>query len=546
MPCSSGSRCRRTRAASSRSAPKRIGSPAPTRSAFPSRASCRSIFRSAAERPNRAQFDAWRQALPRPLATVGHFAVAGDKLRVAIPLPASVAVARPYVFPVDRRAVDYAAPQTFRRVGDTLIAELQRKGGDPRDLRACSRSATGRARVRRRARAGSGGGIRSAGRADGAALGRSRSAAGGVLLNLMPCVFPILALKALHLVARRRGRAGGARRTRWPTRPARSSAPARSASRCWRSAPRERRPAGHSSSRIRARHAAASARDGDHRQSAAACSSCRCSAAGAAGRAASAPERSPRSSRRHAPGRSSAPRSARRCCCRSRVGCWFSQRSASGLRCRSSLVAFVPRFRTGCRSPGRGCDRLQRFLAIPMAASAIAALWLLSAADGGSGAVRSALMAALSLCGAALRVGCVAAAARRLARWALVGARRASRLSAIALVPAVDRVSASPIAGAERWSEARGRRMRSQQGQPVFVYFTADWCLTLQGQRNDRHRPRRGPGRLPQGGRARCSPAIGPMAIRRSRASSKAAAAPACRFISGTRRARRPRNCRRC
>src|SRR4051794_20816370 len=40
--------------------------------------------------PERAQFDAWRQALPQPLASVGHFAVTGDTLRVAIPLPASI------------------------------------------------------------------------------------------------------------------------------------------------------------------------------------------------------------------------------------------------------------------------------------------------------------------------------------------------------------------------------------------------------------------------------------------------------------------------
>src|SRR5438445_2575508 len=50
--------------------------------------------------PNRAQFDEWRRALPQPLATVGHLAIAGDKLRVAIPLPASVAVGEPYLFPV--------------------------------------------------------------------------------------------------------------------------------------------------------------------------------------------------------------------------------------------------------------------------------------------------------------------------------------------------------------------------------------------------------------------------------------------------------------
>src|SRR5437868_9229009 len=39
---------------------------------------------------NRVQFDTWRRELPQPLATLGHFAVVNDKLRVAIPLPASV------------------------------------------------------------------------------------------------------------------------------------------------------------------------------------------------------------------------------------------------------------------------------------------------------------------------------------------------------------------------------------------------------------------------------------------------------------------------
>src|SRR5437764_5369769 len=78
--------------------------------------------------PNRAQFDEWRRALPQPLVTVGHFEAAGDKLRVAIPLPASVAVGEPYLFPITDHAVDYDAKQSFRRAGDTVIAELQRKG----------------------------------------------------------------------------------------------------------------------------------------------------------------------------------------------------------------------------------------------------------------------------------------------------------------------------------------------------------------------------------------------------------------------------------
>ena len=77
--------------------------------------------------PNRKQFDAWRQALPQPLATVGHFAVAGDRLRVAIPLPGTVDVREPYVFPITDNVVDYEAPQSFKRSGDWVVAELAMK-----------------------------------------------------------------------------------------------------------------------------------------------------------------------------------------------------------------------------------------------------------------------------------------------------------------------------------------------------------------------------------------------------------------------------------
>jgi DsbC/DsbD-like thiol-disulfide interchange protein len=72
--------------------------------------------------PNRAQFDAWRRALPQPLVTPAHYASQGGKLRVAIPLPASVAVDQPYVFAMTDRVVDYEAQQSFRRVGDQLVA----------------------------------------------------------------------------------------------------------------------------------------------------------------------------------------------------------------------------------------------------------------------------------------------------------------------------------------------------------------------------------------------------------------------------------------
>jgi DsbC/DsbD-like thiol-disulfide interchange protein/cytochrome c biogenesis protein CcdA len=152
--------------------------------------------------PQRAQFDKWRQALPRPLASVGHFAVAGDKLRVAIPLPASVEVREPYLFLLADGPTEYAAPQHFRRSGDTLIAELKYTGAPlPQELGSVLALSDGRG-LEIQAQPGP---VPEGGTPIGA-LGAQAllwallgAIAGGILLNLMPCVFPILGLKALHI-----------------------------------------------------------------------------------------------------------------------------------------------------------------------------------------------------------------------------------------------------------------------------------------------------------------------------------------------------------
>src|SRR5437764_11684885 len=151
--------------------------------------------------PNRALFDEWRRALPQPLVTVGHFQPTGDKLRVAIPLPASVAVGEPYLFPITDNVVDYDAKQGFRRSGDTLIAELKRKSSVPQQFAGVL--ALGDARgLEFRATPGAvpqGGAPLGSLPANALLWAVLGAFAGGILLNLMPCVFPILALKALHL-----------------------------------------------------------------------------------------------------------------------------------------------------------------------------------------------------------------------------------------------------------------------------------------------------------------------------------------------------------
>nr|MBA2467300.1 thiol:disulfide interchange protein [Sphingomonas sp.] len=161
----------------------------------------------------RAMFDEWRRALPRPLTSTARFDLAGDRLRVAIPLPRDAAVGEPYVFPITDGAVDYAAEQAFRRSGDSFIAELKRNRGEPAQFAGVLALGDGRGLEFKAVRGAVPEGGSKIGELGASAilLAVLGALAGGLLLNLMPCVFPILALKAMHL-ARSGGAAGHARR----------------------------------------------------------------------------------------------------------------------------------------------------------------------------------------------------------------------------------------------------------------------------------------------------------------------------------------------
>lgn len=152
------------------------------------------------------RFDAWRAALPPLLDSPAHFRLGGDRIRIAIPLPAALELAEPHVFIENDDLVDYAAPQVFSRKGNVLVAEIARKGGaNPAEIRGILRLG-GADGVRFAAAAGgvpaalpplppSGAGARLA----PYWLLVLGALAGGLLLNIMPCVFPILSLKALSL-----------------------------------------------------------------------------------------------------------------------------------------------------------------------------------------------------------------------------------------------------------------------------------------------------------------------------------------------------------
>jgi thiol:disulfide interchange protein len=120
-------------------------------------------------------------------------------------------------------------------------------------------------------------------------------------------------------------------------------------------------------------------------------------------------------------------------------------------------------------------QRLQRFLAIPMAASAVAALWLLYRQSGDRGLVAG-LIAGLLIAALLFTYGRIQRRTDNIG-WAVAGLFVALTVIAITRVPPHVERPAAAIAGAEPWSEARVARDLAQ-GHPVFVYFTADWCLT--------------------------------------------------------------------
>lgn len=154
---------------------------------------------------SRERFDGWRALLPQPLDRAGSWERKGDTIRVAIPLPASTAIEAPHLFVETQNVVDYAAPQRFSRNGDRIIIETHAKGEGIGPVAALLKLGGGRGlsvQLERGAVPAAGEAI--AGKAGGIDMGLFWTALGGailggLILNLMPCVFPILSLKALSL-----------------------------------------------------------------------------------------------------------------------------------------------------------------------------------------------------------------------------------------------------------------------------------------------------------------------------------------------------------
>jgi DsbC/DsbD-like thiol-disulfide interchange protein/cytochrome c biogenesis protein CcdA len=424
----------------------------------------------------RARFDEWRRALPRPLASPARFALTGDRIEFAIPLPGSVSIAEPYFFPADDGPIDYAAPQQFRRKGDVLIAELKRRRGEPQRLSGVLALGDGRG-LEINAVPGD---VPKGGRRMGdlgtqavlfAILG---ALVGGLLLNLMPCVFPILSLKALHL-SRAGGEAEHAKRDALAYTAGAIvgtgglgvlllAIRAAGAEAGWAFQLQDPRAillllllcVAITLNLLRlfelpvvAGSALGTGSFGTGVLAAFVATPCAGPFLGAAlGTALLLPPEG---------------------------SVLIFAALGLGLGIPILAIAFIPPLRKLLPRPGPWMVRLQRFLAIPMAATAVACLWLLWRLAGSEalqvGLVSTAIFG-LMLVGAGLlqRKGKQTGYVATLVAFVIAA-------SSVWAMTQISIVAPRAIAGAPSWSEARVQSELAA-GKPVFVYFTADWCLT--------------------------------------------------------------------
>ena len=142
-----------------------------------------------------------------------------------------------------------------------------------------------------------------------------------------------------------------------------------------------------------------------------------------------------------------------------------------GLALPFLALGFIPALRRRLPKPGKWMATLQRVLSVPMFLTALGLAWILGRQTGVDGMTLG-VAGALAL---GLGLWWVGRGGRLLA-WALILAAAIGPMLLIRATPPGERALESPLP-AEAFSEARLAQYRAA-GTPVFVYFTADWCLT--------------------------------------------------------------------
>jgi thiol:disulfide interchange protein len=147
-----------------------------------------------------------------------------------------------------------------------------------------------------------------------------------------------------------------------------------------------------------------------------------------------------------------------------------------GLALPFLLLGFIPALRRRLPRPGAWMDRFRRLMSIPMFLTALALAWVLgrqAGVDGMALGLAAALVLALALWWVGRRQGHGGA-------WLPLAPAALAALAAVLLVPTATEPAVAASGGvlkSEPFSEPRLAALREEK-RPVFVYFTADWCVT--------------------------------------------------------------------
>ena len=156
----------------------------------------------------------------------------------------------------------------------------------------------------------------------------------------------------------------------------------------------------------------------------------------------------------------------------------------SGMSLPYVALAWVPAFARALPKPGPWMATFKQVLAFPMLATAVWLFWVVGQQLGPT-AMALAVLAALMLAFALWAWGRVPAGGWRWRGVALAGALAclavAARLEAVGVAPAASPAGATAARlgklQPQPFSPALVRRLVAA-GKPVFVYFTADWCIS--------------------------------------------------------------------
>ncbi|MEG8038075.1 protein-disulfide reductase DsbD family protein [Sphingomonas sp. LR60] len=427
----------------------------------------------------RAQFDTWRRALPRPLGSTATWQIDAGRFRLSVPYPADAPLGKAWFYPARSGATDYPAQQIVTRDGERLVIETKAAATPERGALEGVLTLGDDAALALVAQPGTVAPAKAAASLDwSVALAAFGGAVlGGLLLNVMPCVFPILSLKALGLA-----RSGESERHARIEALAYTAGVvlvclalgaillvlrAGGASAGWAFQLQDPRVVGVLLLLVVAialnlaglfelptpQFAGRSGASGAFMTGALAAfvaTPCTGPFMGAAlGAALVLP---------------------------AIAALLVFAGLGLGIALPFLLIGFVPALRRRLPKPGMWMVRLRHILSVPMFATALALAWVLgrqAGVDGMTLALAAALLAGLGLWWSGRRQvqGDRLVWAPALVALLLAG----GALATVRAMPAGATVAG--VAGAEPFTEARLAALRAE-GRPVFAYFTADWCLT--------------------------------------------------------------------